>query len=113
MNYMKRLLNKYIIPHPGNDHKPHLLRETGVLVLSYVIVLAFFGSLLQSRLINNPQFTAEVLPGVLVDLANESRADNDLAALTINQTLFTSSKLKAQDMAAGQYFAHVNPSDPS
>ncbi len=110
---MRSLLNKYIIPNPTNDHKPHLLRETGVAVLAYLIVLVFFGSLLQSRLLMSPQFTAEVLPAVLVDLANEDRAENQLATLTLNPTLAAAAKLKAQDMAANQYFAHTSPVDPN
>lgn len=110
---MSRLIQKYIIPHEGNDNKPHLLRETGVLVLSYIIVLAFFGSLLQSKLITSPQFSAEVLPAVLIDLANKDRAQNDLASLTYSPTLAAAAKLKAQDMAAYEYFAHTSPIDSS
>jgi uncharacterized protein YkwD len=111
MNSMKRILHKYILPNPMNDNKPHLLRETGVLVLTYAIVLLFFGSLLQSQLIQSPQFTAEVLPAVLIDLANDDREDNQLAYLTYNRTLETAAQLKAADMAAGQYFAHTSPYD--
>lgn len=110
---MKRILNKYVIPNPENQHKPHLLRETGVLVLAYLIVLVFFGSLLQSQISLSPQFTAEVIPSVLVDLANEDRADNQLAKLTLNPTLAAAAKLKAKDMAANQYFAHTSPYDAS
>lgn len=111
--FMKRILNKYVIPNVANEHKPHLLRETGVLALTYIIVLAFFGSLVQYRLITSPQFTAEVLPNVLVDLANDDRTDNQLAALTVNPKLIAAAKLKAKDMAANQYFAHTSPVDPS
>ncbi len=110
---MRKLLNKYVIPNVENEHKPHLLRETGVLVLAYVIVLAFFGSLLQAQLIKSPQFSAEVLPAVLVDLANEDRIDNELNTLTINKTLVAAAQLKARDMAANQYFAHTSPVDPA
>lgn len=110
---MKRILNKYIIPNPTNEHKPHLLRETGVLVLAYVIVLAFFGSMLQAKLVQSPQFTAEVIPSVLIDLANEDRADNQLASLSFNPTLAAAAKLKAKDMAANQYFAHTSPIEPN
>jgi hypothetical protein len=110
---MKRILNKYVIPNPSNEHKPHLLRETGVLVLAYVIVLAFFGSMLQSKLVLSPQFTAEVIPSVLVDLANDDRADNQLASLSFNPTLAAAAKLKAKDMANNQYFAHTSPYDAS
>jgi len=110
---MKRIINKYIVPQEGNQNKPHLLRETGVLVLAYLIVLVFFGSLLQSRLIMSPQFTAEVLPAVLVDLANDDRSENQLASLTINPKLVAAAKLKAKDMADNEYFAHTSPVDPS
>ncbi len=106
---MKGLLDKYVMPNPSNDHKPHLLHKGGALVLAYVIVIIFFVSLIQATFITSPQFTAEVLPRVLVDLANDDRADNQINTLTLNQILVKAAQLKAADMAAEQYFAHTNP----
>lgn len=53
--------------------------------------------------------TAEVLPSVLVDLANKDRASNGAPSLTRNSILDTAAKLKAEDMANLQYFAHTSP----
>lgn len=53
--------------------------------------------------------TAEVLPAVLVDLANKDRSASGEPALTRNTLLDTAAQLKAQDMANSQYFAHTSP----
>ncbi len=107
---MRINLKNYLFPHPGNDHKPHLLREASVIVLTLIIVLLFGFSIFHAILIEqNADFTAAVLPGVLVDLANEDRESNGLGELSINPVLEEAAQMKAQNMAELGYFAHVSP----
>jgi hypothetical protein len=54
-------------------------------------------------------FLASVLPGVLATLANEDRAQNGVDALTSDAHLAQAAQMKADDMAAKGYFAHVDP----
>lgn len=107
---MRRHLKNYLIPHEGNDHKPHLVREASVLAISLVVVLIFGFSIFQSILIRtSDEFMAAVIPAVLVDLANEDRANEGLSTLTVNPVLEAAARMKAEHMSENEYFAHVSP----
>jgi hypothetical protein len=54
-----------------------------------------------------------VLPTVLSTLTNEVRAKEQLPTLTENPLLVKAAEMKAQDMAAKSYFAHVSPEGKS
>lgn len=58
---------------------------------------------------NNGDFLALVLPGKLMEIANQSRANQNLAPLKTNKALEEAAKERARDMAARGYFSHVNP----
>jgi len=107
---MRRHLKNYLIPHEGNEHKPHIVREASVLALTLVTVLIFGFSVFQATLVRtSTEFLAAVIPAVLVDLANEDRTDADLGTLTINPVLEEAARMKAEHMAQNEYFAHVSP----
>lgn len=52
---------------------------------------------------------AAVLPSALFSLANHDRALAGVSALTQNSLLTKAAQLKADDMAAKGYFAHITP----
>lgn len=107
---MRKKLKKYFIPHEENNFAPHLLREVSISVLALVSLVAFLGSAAHVRLfLTNEDFLAAVLPDVLVDLANEDRAENAIAPLRANTLLEEAARLKVEDMAAKGYFAHTSP----
>lgn len=105
---MRRILKKYIIPHEGNDHTPHLLRETGAVSVCAVILIIFSLALGQTFLLKHSDLAA-VLSPVLVDLANDDREIKNISTLKINPALEAAAKLKAEDMAAKGYFSHMSP----
>ncbi|HVT75088.1 MAG TPA: CAP domain-containing protein [Candidatus Paceibacterota bacterium] len=102
---------RHFLPHEGNGHRPHLLHgETSryaVLFLLMVETAVFFG--MTSHFIGGLGSTAAVLPSVLGDLTNVERAKESLGSLSDNPVLDESARLKAEDMAAKGYFAHVSP----
>lgn len=107
---MRRHLKNYLIPHEGNGHKPHALREASVLALALIVLLLFGFSIFQAVLVRtNEEFLAAVVPAVLVDLANEDRTDDGLGELTVSPILEEAARMKAEDMAKNEYFAHVSP----
>ncbi len=107
---MRRHLKNYLIPHEGNNNRPHLLRETGALVLALVIIAVFGFSVFRGLIVNRGgEYTAAVLPVVLVTLTNEDRADSGLEELSVNPVLEEAARLKAEHMAENSYFAHVSP----
>ncbi|HEX8591296.1 MAG TPA: CAP domain-containing protein, partial [Candidatus Paceibacterota bacterium] len=55
------------------------------------------------------QLLASVLPGSVVALTNEERGDAGLASLKANSLLTRAAQMKADDMAAKSYYAHVAP----
>jgi hypothetical protein len=107
---MRKQLKNYLIPHEGNDHKPNMLCGMSVTVLALIAVVVFaFSAFHGAALLKNSDFLAAILPGVLVDLANEDREDNDLVPLTPNPILEEAAQRKAEHMAEEGYFAHESP----
>lgn len=78
-------------------------------------VLVFAGLVLAERqhLLTLPspsdQLVAAVLPGAVVALTNEERKEEGLGSLKANALLNEAAQLKADDMAAKGYYAHVSP----
>lgn len=85
-----------------------LLGATSVAVTAVLVISIFFASSLDSVIIRSKQY-ASVLAAVLVDMANQDRAENRLDGLKINPVLTKAAQLKADDMAAKSYFAHTSP----
>jgi len=110
---MKRIakwLKKYFIPHHGNEFKPHFLRHESMMVFLFVILAIEIGFLIQVFVIfDKTNFLASVLPGVLTNLTNAERAENNAPPLTENKLLALAAEMKAQDMAERGYFAHTSP----
>ncbi len=104
---MRRVLKNTFVPHAGNHYAPHLLREASVLTLTALIIALFVVS--NYPITDNARFTAEVLPTVLVDMANSDRRVSNESALTINPLLQSAAQEKANDMLAKGYFAHTSP----
>lgn len=105
-----RWLKKYFIPHEHNEHKPHFLRlETTVVILSSVLFLEITFLVGVFVVLPNANFFAAILPGVLVDLTNESRGVNHAGQLSVNPLLERAAEMKAEDMAARGYFSHDTP----
>lgn len=111
---MLRWLHKQFIPHEANDHKPHFLRPyNAAKVLAFVVCLEV---ILLSQVYVFPQFKdflAAILPGVLVELTNDSRVDANAGGLSVNPLLVISAQMKAEHMAKNGYFAHDSPTGES
>ena len=107
---MKRTLKKYFIPHEGNDHKPHILRE-GATTFMLAGILCLEAAFLVGALFLYPRldFLAAILPSVLVEETNLSRQTENLAPLKTNSLLELAAEAKANDMAQKSYFSHITP----
>jgi hypothetical protein len=108
---MRRHLKNYFIPHPGNDHQPHFLRDAsiGVVVAIVCVVTIASGLLLVPSIATKLNYLATILPAVLVAETNASRVEVGQNELMTNATLAYAAQLKANDMAEKGYFAHVSP----
>jgi uncharacterized protein YkwD len=104
-------LRHAVVPHKGNHYRPHLVRLhgiTAVLVLAVLIQVAY-GYTHSGRL--------EVLGRVsdisatdIVTETNVERSKASMAPLQLNDQLSAAAFLKAKDMFANNYWAHVSPS---
>lgn len=104
-------LKHSFIPHDGNEKQPHILRSkattsflVGSVLLEIIVLIALFPIFTKTL-----DFIASVLPGVLVDETNRTRAELSLNTLQVNPLLQEAAQLKANDMAARGYFAHNTP----
>ena len=110
MAEMIKWLKKYFIPHGDNGHKPHFLRgKTAVIAVSAILVVEMFFLAETLIIAPNSKFAGTVLPAVIAELTNQNRVENGLKELNISGKLAEAAKLKAEDMAAKGYFAHVSP----
>ncbi len=109
-----RLFKKYFIPHKHNNHKPHLLRWEGALAVISIALLAEIAFLSYAFFIlPGINFLAAILPGVIVEETNASRAAYTLSQLSVNAALTEAAERKAEDMAEKGYFAHFGPDGKS
>lgn len=107
---MKRVLKKYLIPHPDNNHQPHILRFEKILFFISAIVLIESIFLISVFFVfPKLNFFAAIFPHALVDETNANRIHASLPSLTTNSLLEKAAQLKAQDMASKGYFAHTSP----
>jgi len=104
-------LKKHFIPHEGNNHRPHILRDLGARnIVALIIFLEIFSFLIPTLThINMTGGMAAVLPAVLANLTNEERQNQNLETLAVNKKLNSAAEMKAIDMASKGYFAHTSP----
>ena len=104
-------LKKHFIPHEGNNHRPHILRNYSVRILLLIIIFIEVVSFLVPTIsrINVTDGMAAVLPGVLSALTNNERQSQNLSTLAISPVLNKAAEMKATDMATKGYFAHISP----
>ena len=107
---MRQQLKDFFVPHEGNEYKPNSLEKAAVFGMVLLILLSFTLANLQSIIwMSSDWMVSTILPAVIVDLTNKEREDLSLGDLRRNATLDMAAQLKAQHMAAGQYFAHYSP----
>ncbi len=105
-----RSFGRWFVPHKHNDHRPSLIRAHGLsLALVAIIVVQFLGHTVRSADVRVLDYATDITPQELLDQTNQQRAANGLGALRLNAKLNESAMLKAQDMFANNYWAHVSP----
>ncbi|MCC7160502.1 hypothetical protein IT399_02175 [Candidatus Nomurabacteria bacterium] len=104
-------LKKHFIPHEGNEHRPHILRDsTTRVILVIIIFLEIFSFVIPVLLnLNMKGGVAAVLPAVLADLTNNERKTENIPILSVSPILNKAAEMKAEDMATKGYFAHTSP----
>lgn len=108
-DFLHSIIN-HVVPHEGNDFRPHLLQRGAMLMMSLLIMLSFLAANFQALLWQSSDWlVGAVLPAVVIDLTNTQRTSLALPQLTRNVVLDQAAQLKAEDMARNSYFSHESP----
>ncbi|HEX3082103.1 MAG TPA: CAP domain-containing protein, partial [Candidatus Saccharimonadia bacterium] len=101
----------WFIPHRHNDHRPHLIRAHGLAIMAFLIIgVQITANLLKPADIRVLAYATDITPVDLFNQTNQQRIANGLPALRMDSRLNQSAALKAQNMFAEDYWAHVSPS---
>ena len=102
---------KVLIPHKGNEWRPHLIRPHGLTIVVILALVAQFGyTFLSTGNVNVLGRESDIQTVDLLNYTNKARATNGLAELQLNDQLSQAAFLKANDMFEAQYWAHTSPS---
>lgn len=107
---MKHFLRHFCIPHESNNHRSRVLHHDSLIL---VITFLFAGLIVMQGI--HKQYPAVLGDSTsitivqLLDYTNLEREANGLAPLSLNPDLTKAAQLKAKDMFAKDYWAHVSP----
>ena len=108
---IRKHLKHTLVPHKGNQYRPHLVRLHGI---TAVLVLAVFMQLgygmLNSGRLEVLGRVSDISASDLVTDTNAEREKASLPALKLNDQLASAAFAKAKDMFVNNYWAHVSPS---
>lgn len=107
-SWLRHIIRMAIVPHNKNDYRPHLIRRYGLVSIACVVIGMQIGynSTLTGRVLG---IKCEITINELLEQTNKTRVSYELGSLKLNDKLNQAAYLKAQDMFADQYWAHVAP----
>jgi uncharacterized protein YkwD len=108
---MKRFLRHLLIPHESNNHRSRVLHHDSLLI---VITILFAGFIVMKGVHNQypavlGDSTSEITVAGLLEDTNIQREENGLPPLALNPELTKAAQMKAEDMFAKDYWAHISP----
>jgi uncharacterized protein YkwD len=109
---VSKVLKNLFIPNKSNDYRPTFFETRNTLAFLAIVVLIFAFSIDLTNLLNISESkyqTSAVLPSILAELTNNERVTSSLNILNQNELLNMAATMKAEDMAAKSYFAHISP----
>ncbi|OGG86178.1 hypothetical protein A2392_01820 [Candidatus Kaiserbacteria bacterium RIFOXYB1_FULL_46_14] len=107
---IKTTWKKYLVPDQENDFQPHSLQKAAMVGMLILTLITFSLVNLQSILwLASEYLVAAVLPAVVIEETNASRAREQLPTLGRSAELDEAARLKAENMAAEGYFSHWSP----
>ena len=112
MDLMKIVDNflHFFTPRHTNNHRPAALSFSAISVYVGFLLIFQIGLNLSAKF--NPEilgFATNITVSDLIKYTNEKRMENGISTLTLNESLSTAAKNKADDMFANQYWAHNSP----
>lgn len=106
---LKQILN-HCWPQADNYYLPGLLRRGAIIGMTFLVFLSFLLANFQALLWQTSDWlVGAILPAVVVTLTNNEREALAAPPLKRSSVLDQAAKLKAEHMAAGEYFSHNSP----
>ena len=105
---VKHHVKMAIVPHKGNQFRPHMVRWYGLTVLLVLVTFSLFNSNLSASG-SILGVKAPITPVELLNDTNHQRYQYNRPGLTYNNALSKAAFLKAQSMFDQQYWAHIAP----
>jgi len=103
-------LYHWFIPNKKNRFHPVALRSTGLIIFLIIFIgLQFAYNLTAANKFQVLGYATNVSINDLLNISNQDRIDNGLAALNLNPKLNSAALAKANDMFTDNYWAHVAP----
>ena len=100
-----------LVPHKENEFRPHLIRIHGLVAVLIVALIAQVSySFVTTGQLSILGRVSDIQPTELLVDTNAERTEQGLSELRVNDQLSQAAFLKAQNMFAEQYWAHVSPS---
>ncbi len=105
-------VGKFLLPHEGNNYKPHTIRHKSLVFYSVLLILVKV-ILVSSLFLSFPDSAefSTITINRIVELTNKQRQEQGLSVLQHSKILDTSALKKAQDMIKYNYFAHTSPNN--
>ncbi|MBX2866788.1 CAP domain-containing protein [Candidatus Kaiserbacteria bacterium] len=101
-------IKAYFIPCSENCYAPNSLQVHAVRIMAVLVFISFALTSVQSVLWTKSDWlVGSVLPSVIVELTNDERSN--VGSLSRNAVLDRAAQLKAEHMAAHEYFSHYSP----
>ncbi len=106
-----RSIHDHLVPHPGNDFRPHVLGHRVLGLFSLLLISVKVAAIALPVLTLSPQIAdaSAITSDTVIALTNQSRQEYGLKDLTYNAKLAKAAQAKADDMLKKQYFAHNSP----
>lgn len=104
-------LYHFLLPHESNNQRARILHPAFLATLVLVVGLFQSGlSFFSARFTQILGYASSISPQEVVRLTNVERQRNHLAAVRLDPQLSQAAAVKAGDMFARNYWAHVSPS---
>lgn len=97
----------FSLNHLGKPRRPYVAALAATLLFAGVIALEHNGFVTLPQ--PSDEMIASVLPGAVVALSNNERAERGLGNVRANALLTRAAQMKADDMASKSYYAHISP----
>jgi hypothetical protein len=105
-----RSAKDHCVPSADNDYCPHVLKHRVLLGYSVILILVkALAIVIPIALPAASLYSSAITNANIFSLTNTARAAAGLPLLAVNGLLEQAAQAKANDMLAGQYFAHQSP----